>query len=165
MDHLELRHIDPEALSESDQEAVIELALSVLSARVKAAGGLRIPIESPDDYVRMIRLRIGAEKNEVFGISYMDTRHRIIKNEILFNGTIDGTAVYTCVVVQKALEYNAAAVMLYHNHPSGVVEPSEADRGLTLKLGRALALVGIQLVDHIVVTGDEHVSLAERGWI
>ena len=101
----------------------------------------------------------------MFGIIYLDTRHRLIKIEELFNGTVDGAAVYPRVVLQQALEKNAAAVILFHNHPSGVAEPSEADRGITQKLGRALALIDVRLLDHLVVTDGAFVSLAERGWI
>ena len=95
----------------------------------------------------------------------MDTRHRLIEMEELFQGTIDGAAVYPRVVLQKVLEKNAAAVIAYHQHPSGIAEPSEADRGITLKLGRALGLIDVRLLDHIVVTDHSFVSLAERGWI
>ena len=120
---------------------------------------------SPEDIEGFLRLKLTGRRNEVFGIIYLDTRHRLIKIEELFNGTVDGAAVYPRVVLQQALEKNAAAVILFHNHPSGVAEPSEADRGITQKLGRALALIDVRLLDHLVVTDGAFVSLAERGWI
>ena len=90
------------------------------------------------------------------------TRHRVIHAETLFTGTIDGATVYPRVVVKRALELNAAAVILTHNHPSGIAEPSEADRTITLKLSKALALVEIRLLDHLVVTVT-HASASRSG--
>ena len=115
--------------------------------------------------MRFFRARLADLPHEVFSCLFLDTRHRLIRYEELFRGTVDGAAVYPREVLKRALHHNAAAVIFGHNHPSGVSEPSEADRGITLKLGRALALVDIRLLDHLVVTRDGHVSLAERGWI
>jgi DNA repair protein RadC len=96
---------------------------------------------------------------------YLDTRHRVLAFREHFHGTIDGAAVYPRVIVKSALEVNAAAVILTHNHPSGSAEPSEADRNITTKLSKTLALVDIRILDHIVVSARDTVSLAERGWI
>ena len=103
--------------------------------------------------------------HEVFCCLFLDTRHRLIRYEELFRGTIDGATVYPREVVKRALQCNASAVILGHNHPSGVAEPSEADRNITVKLAKALALVEIRLLDHLVVSRGGHVSLAERGLI
>lgn len=100
---------------------------------------------------------------EVFCVLYLDNRHRIIAFEELFQGTLNGTAVYPREVIKHALRHNAAAVIFAHNHPSGAAEPSRADEVLTLRLKEALALVDIQVLDHIVVGDGEMVSFSERG--
>jgi DNA repair protein RadC len=112
-----------------------------------------------------LQLRLAEQKNEVFGAIFLSNRHAIIATEELFYGTIDGTSVHPRVVVQKAMEHNAAVVIFYHNHPSGVAEPSQADQRITQRLVDALKLVEVRVLDHIVVTAEESVSLAERGWI
>jgi DNA repair protein RadC len=96
---------------------------------------------------------------------YLDNRHRIIDVAELFHGTIDGASVHPRVVVQQALELNAAAIIFYHNHPSGVAEPSHADEAITRRLKEALALVDVRVLDHFVVTAGESVSFANRGLI
>ena len=153
--------ISTDSLSRTEKSSVVKLALAVLASRYRPGRAFT----SPEDIEGFLRLKLTGRRNEVFGIVYLDTRHRLIKIEELFNGTVDGAAVYPRVVLQQALEKNAAAVILFHNHPSGVAEPSEADRGITQKLGRALALIDVRLLDHLVVTDGAFVSLAERGWI
>ena len=96
---------------------------------------------------------------------YLDTRHRVLADEILFRGTISGAAVYPRVVVQRALELNAAAAILWHNHPSGVAEPSPADAAITRRLRETLDLVEVRLLDHIVVGAGKTVSMAENGFL
>ena len=93
----------------------------------------------------------------------MDNRHRIIAVRELFQGTIDGASIHPRVVVQQALETNAAAILLFHNHPSGVAEPSHADEAITRRLKDALALVDVRVLDHFVVSAGESISFAERG--
>ncbi len=100
---------------------------------------------------------------EIFCCLFLDTRHRVLAFEELFRGTLDGAAVYPREVVKKALAHNAAAVILAHNHPSGVAEPSRADEALTQRLKDALALVDIQVLDHLVVGDGDITSFAERG--
>ena len=153
--------LSPASLSRTEKSSVIKLALAVLSARYRPGRAFT----SPEDIEGFLRLKLTGRRNEVFGIVYLDTRHRLIEIAELFNGTVDGAAVYPRVVVQKALEKNAAAVVLFHNHPSGVAEPSESDRSITQRLSRALALIDVRLLDHLVVTDGAFVSLAERGWI
>ena len=99
----------------------------------------------------------------MFGAIFLDNRHRVIGLEELFRGTIDGTSVHPRVVVQRALELNAAATIVFHNHPSGEPEPSQADRSLTRRLQEALALVDVRVLDHVVVGSQGTVSFAERG--
>ena len=106
----------------------------------------------------------GAER-EIFSVLYLDNRHRVICMEELFAGTIDGASVHPREVVKLALARNAAAVILAHNHPSGVAEPSQADELITVRIRDALALVDIRVLDHIVVGNGACVSMAERGLI
>jgi DNA repair protein RadC len=122
-------------------------------------------LKKPADAAQCFRARIADLSYEAFTCLFLDTRHRIICFELLFRGTVDGATVYPREVVKRALYHNAAAVVLGHNHPSGNCEPSEADRGITVKLASALALVDVRLLDHLVVSHHGHVSLAERGWI
>ncbi|HEU5398842.1 MAG TPA: DNA repair protein RadC [Gammaproteobacteria bacterium] len=102
---------------------------------------------------------------EIFAVLYLDNRHRVLAFEELFRGTIDGASVHPREVVRQALKHNGAAVIFAHNHPSGVAEPSDADRRLTTRLKDALALVDIRVLDHFVVGDGEVVSFAERGWV
>jgi len=112
-----------------------------------------------------LQYSLGLEQREVFMTLYLDSQHRLIKAEPLFYGTIDASPVYPRIVVQSALAHNAAAVILAHNHPSGVAEPSRADRAITERLTQAMALVDIRLLDHFVVGDAEVISFAERGWL
>ncbi len=130
-----------------------------------APGGPRPALGAPLDAARYLSARLLDLPHEVFCCLFLDTRHRLIRYEELFRGTIDGATVYPREVVKRALQCNASAVILGHNHPSGVAEPSEADRNITVKLAKALALVEIRLLDHLVVSRGGHVSLAERGLI
>ncbi|MEO8466957.1 MAG: DNA repair protein RadC [Gammaproteobacteria bacterium] len=132
---------------------------------IAAPAGPRPPLAAPLDAARYLSARLVDLPHEVFCCLFLDTRHRLIRYEELFRGTIDGATVYPREVVKRALQCNASAVILGHNHPSGVAEPSEADRSITLKLAKALALVEIRLLDHLVVSRGGHVSLAERGLI
>ena len=153
--------LTPASLSKCEKSSVVSLALAVLKQRQRPGRLLKSPRAIAD----FLRLKLAGRRNEVFGVIFLDTRLRLIGIAELFNGTIDGATVYTRVVVKQALERNAAAVIAFHNHPSGVAEPSDADRTLTEKLGGALALVDIRLVDHLVVTDGRAVSMAERGWL
>lgn len=118
---------------------------------------------NPADARRYLSLRIGALERETFCCLFLDNRHRLIEFERLFEGTIDGASVHPREVVKRALHHNAAAVILAHNHPSGVTDPSHADRAITVRLRDALALVDVRVLDHFVVAGTETTSFAERG--
>jgi len=120
-------------------------------------------LHSPEDTRRYLTARLRSRSREVFACLFLDTRHRVIRYEELFQGTIDGAAVHPREVVKRALAHNAAAVIVAHNHPSGVAEPSRADRHLTDRLRDALALVDVRVLDHLVVGDGEIVSFAERG--
>ena len=153
--------LSPASLSPTEKSAVVALALSVLSQRCRRGRAFK----SPGHFVDFLRLKLAGRRNEVFGVIFLDTRNHLIDIAELFNGTIDAATVHPRVVLQQALDRNAAAVALFHNHPSQVAEPSESDRALTERLSRALALVDIRLLDHFVVTDGTVVSFAQRGWI
>ena len=125
----------------------------------------RQPLRNPQDAAACFKARLADLPHEVFGCVYLDTRHRIICYEPLFRGTIDGTVVYPREVLKRALHHNAAAIIVGHNHPSGDCEPSQADRNLTQRLKKSLALVDIRLLDHLIVARGECRSLAELGWL
>ncbi len=112
-----------------------------------------------------LRLQLRESPSEVFACLFLDNQHRLIAYEELFFGTIDGASVHPREIVRKALNHNAAAVVLVHNHPSGVAEPSQADRRITERLQSALALIDVRVLDHMVVGDLEVVSFAERGLI
>ena len=109
-----------------------------------------------------LRLQLATQEREVFACLFLDNRHRLIAFEELFFGTVDGASVHPREIVKSALHYNAAALILAHNHPSGVAEPSQADQRITERLRDALALIDVRVLDHFVV-GDDVVSSAERG--
>lgn len=144
---------------EATAEEVIAAARSVLAARVRKGTALTSP-RIVSDY---LAVRFGERSHEVFSVLFLDARHRLIDCVELFRGTIDGASVHPREVVKEALERNAAAVILCHNHPSGVAEPSVADEAITVRLRSALALVDVRLVDHLIVAGPTVVSLAGRG--
>ena len=120
-------------------------------------------LESARDTREYLKACLRDQTHEVFCGLFLDNRHRVIAFEELFTGTLNGTAVYPREVVKHALRHNAAAVIFAHNHPSGVAEPSRADEVLTARLKEALALVDIQVLDHLVVGDGEMVSFSERG--
>jgi DNA repair protein RadC len=146
-------------LSESEQDSVKRLGLAVLAARYQVGTALT----SPASVREYLQLKLRDRKAENFGAVFLDNRHRVLCFEEMFQGTIDGAQVHPRVVVQRALEANAAAVILYHNHPSGVAEPSKADENITSRLKDALSLVDVRVLDHFVVGGDVVTSFAERG--
>ncbi|BBT39693.1 RadC family protein [Pseudomonas putida] len=122
-------------------------------------------LTSPKEVFSHLQALLADYEHEVFALLMLDSRHRVISFEEVFRGTLGGACVYPREVVKVALEHNAAAVILVHNHPSGDPEPSLADRMLTQKLRDALNLVGVRTLDHIVVGHENCVSLAERGYL
>lgn len=144
-----------------NDDAIIKKALQILEQRIDYKSDSPM-LTSPDDSKNYVKLQLAELKHEVFSCLFLDNRHRVIKFVKLFRGTIDGASVHPREVVKEALANNAAAVIFAHNHPSGVAEPSEADKHITTRLKDALALVDIRVLDHLIV-GDEIVSFAERG--
>jgi DNA repair protein RadC len=122
-------------------------------------------LTAPQDVFSHLQTLLEAYEYEVFALLMLDCKHRVIAFHELFRGTLDGASVYPREVVKIALEHNAAAMILVHNHPSGDPEPSQADRTLTHKLKDALDLVGVRTLDHIVVGHEGCVSLAEQGYL
>lgn len=145
----------------SQLQAVLEMG------RRHLAEGLRrdSALESPQQVRDYLKARLRHEPHEIFGCLFLDTRHRVLAFEALFHGTIDGASVYPRQVVKRALAHNAAAVILTHNHPSGIAEPSQADRLLTTRLKDVLALVDVRVLDHFIVGDGEPLSMAEYGWL
>ena len=122
-------------------------------------------IRSPADTEAYLQARLQHLGHELFCCLYLDNRHRVLAFVELFRGTIDGTSVYPREVVKEALSINAAAVILAHNHPSGVAEPSQADERITRRLRSALELVDIRLLDHLIIGDGRATSMASRGLI
>ena len=120
-------------------------------------------IRSPADTEAFLKARMRHLGHEVFCCLFLDNRHRVLRFDEMFRGTIDGTSVYPREVVKEALAVNAAAVILAHNHPSGVAEPSQADERITQRLKAALELVDIRVLDHLIVGDGYTTSLAARG--
>jgi DNA repair protein RadC len=120
-------------------------------------------ITSPADTRDFLIGQLAHEPDEIFATLYLDNRHRLLEFVRHFAGTIYGCSVYPRAIVKRALELNAAAVILSHQHPSGVAEPSSADERITQRIRDALALVDVRVLDHIIVAGTDTTSLAERG--
>ena len=142
-------------------QAALELGQRHLHQRLTREDVLKSPEATHQD----LSSRLRRYPQEVFACLYLDTRNRVIRYAELFHGTIDGAAVHPREVVREALACNAAAVILAHNHPSGVAEPSSADRAITRRLVDALGLIDVRVLDHIVIGDGESVSFARRGWI
>jgi DNA repair protein RadC len=142
-------------------QAALELASRHLSEELQRGEAMT----SPATTRRFLSAQLRDRPHEVFCCLYLDTRHRVLGFEELFRGTIDGASVHPREVVKRVLAVNAAAIVFAHNHPSGIAEPSDADRRLTRRLADALALVDVRVLDHFVVGDGEAVSFAERGLI
>ena len=149
-------YIANEPVSEAE---IIEMASFIATQRVVGLDALT----SPDLTRKYLRARMLPLEHEVFAVLFLNNQHRVIKYEEVFRGTLDGASVYPREIVKLALQYNAAAVIFAHNHPSGVSEPSQADRKITEKLCSALNLVDIRALDHLIVGAYEVTSFAERG--
>lgn len=140
-----------------------ELILAEARRRLAAKYRRGAALTEPDAVREALQWRLAERPYEVFGCLWLDNRHRVIEFAELFKGTIDAAAVYPREVVKAALAHNSAAVVFVHNHPSGVAEPSDADRLLTVKLKAALALVDVKTLDHFVVAAEGSYSFAEHG--
>lgn len=144
-----------------EDDLTIEKALEILQRRVSV--GSKITLTSPSDTRAYLRLKLGTLEHEVFHVLFLDSQHHLIHGETMFRGTLTQTSVYPREVLKRALALNAGAVVLAHNHPSGTLEPSRADELVTQTLKAALALVDVRVIDHIIVSVEGAVSMAERG--
>lgn len=145
----------------SQLQAVLEMGRRHLAERLRRDSALESP-QAVRDYLKSL---LRHEHHEVFGCLFMDSKHRMLAFEVLFRGSIDSASVYPRQVVKRALAHNAAAVIFCHNHPSGVPEPSEADRTLTRRLTEALDLIEVRVLDHFIVGDGEPLSMVEHGWM
>ncbi|MFT7403451.1 MAG: DNA repair protein RadC [Zhongshania sp.] len=142
-------------------QAVVEMSRRYLAEALQQ----RQVFSSAASTRQFLLAQLRQEVREVFAVMYLDNQHQLIRYEPLFYGTIDGAAVYPREIARRALELHAAALIVAHNHPSGIAEPSDADIRITRRIRDALALLDIRLLDHCVVAGPEVISLAERGLI
>lgn len=139
--------------------AALELGRRHLAEKLRRGTAL----QSTDDTRRYLQAQLRDRPQEVFCCLFLDNRHRVLAFEELFQGTLNGTAVYPREIVKRAMHHNAAAVILVHNHPSGVAEPSRQDEILTEKLKESLSLLDVRLLDHFIVGDGEVISFGERG--
>ncbi len=143
------------------EDCIIKRALDILQARIDA----RQPFTSSESVRDYLIVRNSQLEHEVFGMMLLDNQHKLIELVDVGRGTIDGAAVYPRELVKIVLQHNAAAVILYHNHPSGKPEPSQADISTTGKVVAALQTIEVRVLDHIIVGGGESSSFAEKGLI
>ena len=141
---------------------IINQALAILESRQRHLGNAFTQPKAAADF---LRLKMGEYEREVFAVMLLDNQHRLLDYQELFFGTINAGSVYPREVVKAVLGKNAAAVILAHNHPSGMAEPSDADKAITARLQEVLEVVDVQVLDHFVVGQHDAVSFAERGLI
>jgi DNA repair protein RadC len=149
------------AMQIASNEQILAAARQMLAHRVRRGASL----QSPQKAGEYLALRLGNLDHEVFGLILLDKRHRVIECLDLFRGTIDGASVHPREVVKLALQKSAAACIVYHNHPSGVQEPSQADELITARVKDALALIDVRLIDHLILAGPNVLSFAQQGLI
>ncbi|NLS14843.1 DNA repair protein RadC [Vibrio sp. SM6] len=142
-------------------QAALELSQRYLGETLARGDALTSPTQTKLYLTSLLRHR----SREAFYVLFLDNQHRVIATELMFEGTIDSASVYPRDVLKRAMDHHAAALILAHNHPSGVAEPSQADRRLTQKLVEVMSLVDVRVLDHFVVGDGEVVSFAERGWL
>lgn len=139
-------------------QAVVEMSRRFFAEKLRRGDELTSAVMVKD----FLKSKLRDYHHEVFACIFLDNRHRVIQYEELFTGTIDSASVYPREVVKKVLEHNASAIILAHNHPSGIAEPSQADQQITERLKQALALIDVRVLDHFII-GDTIVSFTERG--
>ena len=145
----------------SQLQAVLEMSRRHLAERLRRDSALESP-QAVRDYLKSL---LRHEPHEVFGCLFLDSKHRMLAFEVLFRGSIDSASVYPRQVVKRALAHNAAAVIFCHNHPSGITDPSQADRTLTKRLTEALDLIEVRVLDHFIIGDGEPLSMVEYGWM
>lgn len=145
----------------TEEDALIVQAIGVLARRFQK----RDVFASPDAVKDYLRLQAQGLSHEVFGVMFLDSQNRLLDYEQLFRGTLTQTSVYPREIVKRALEVSAASVVLHHNHPSGVCEPSRSDEALTHSVKTALALIDVRVLDHVITSDYGALSMAEKGLI
>ncbi|MCM5754997.1 DNA repair protein RadC [Klebsiella pneumoniae] len=143
-------------------QRTVKRALALLDRHLRETGVAFTSTQAARDW---LKLKMAGLEREEFIVLYLNQQNQLIAHETLFTGTINSTEIHPREVVKRALYFNAATVIIAHNHPSGDHTPSQADKTITLRLMQALALVDIHLLDHLIVGGIEIVSFAERGWL
>ncbi|EAN1160066.1 DNA repair protein RadC [Salmonella enterica] len=143
-------------------QQTIREALTLLEHQLREPGAAFTSTQAARDW---LRLRMAGLEREEFMVLYLDNQHRLIAHETLFSGTVNRTEVHPREVLKRALHFNAAAVILAHNHPSGDPAPSPEDQAITERLVQALAMVGIRVPDHLIVGRNQVLSFAEHGWL
>ena len=143
------------------QEEILAMAKCLIQRRFNRGRALTSPAASKE----YLMLQLATLEHEVFCSLFLDNQHRVLAFETLFVGTIDSASVYPREVLKRTLQLNAKAMIFAHNHPSGISEPSIADREITRKLIEGLALIDVRVLDHFIVGGDSVVSFAEMGWM
>ena len=141
---------------------ILRVAEGILEQKLMRSGEA---LTDPSASARFLKMKLASYPYEVFGCLFLDNRHRVLAFEELFRGSIDGCSVHPREVIRRCLHHNAAAVIFSHNHPSGVSEPSAADRAITQRLKEALDYIDVRVLDHLVVGAGEPTSLALRGWV
>ncbi|MGL4858964.1 MAG: RadC family protein [Enterobacteriaceae bacterium] len=142
-------------------QAAIELSRRFFAAHLARENALHNP-QSTRSYLQQL---ISHREREIFVVMFLDNQHRVIMHEEMFSGSLNSVEVHPREIVKAALKINAAAIILAHNHPSGVAEPSEADKIITEHVIKACTMMDIRVLDHLVIGRGEYVSFAERGWI
>lgn len=155
------RVIFPNEFDADYEERILVEARSIAQRRLVS----RDFLQDPGAVRELLAFRFLGNAEELFACLFLSARHTVIASEILFRGTIDGCTVHPRVIARYALQHNAAAVIVAHNHPSGNAEPSAADLLITIKIREALALIDVRVLDHFVIGANTIVSLAERGCI
>lgn len=145
---------------QSNEMHLVHRALHVLEQRLFQRGPC---LENPQSVRQYLRLALAGERDEVFAVLFLDTKHRLLAFEPLFQGTVDSAAVYPRRIVQRALAHKSAAVILVHNHPSGCTQPSHNDLVLTQELKRLLEGLQVRVLDHLIIGQGEPYSFAESG--
>jgi DNA repair protein RadC len=144
----------------ANEDEIIAKALAIISGRIVTG---KISLSNPKAVKEFLTLKTANEEREVFSVVWLDSQNKTLAHEVLSTGTINQASVYPREVVKAALKINAAAAIFSHNHPSGVASPSSADISLTNELKKALALVDVRVLDHIIIGGVNSYSFAEHG--
>lgn len=152
----------PKVIQINTDNETIEAAISILKNRLRVPGE---PLTNAEAVKQFLILKLGEYTEERFSVIFLDNRHRLITYKEMFRGTVDGASVYPREIAKEALQLHACAVILAHNHPSGYLEPSQADRTVTKQISDALGLIEVRVLDHVIVGGADAISFAERGLI